>query len=1096
MGETDTKLLEKGSKDRLPDGKLGLDLKLFMISHGVGEKVSNIITGLISDSLQSLGSEKAEHASEVLGKQRKERILELNQISQVLGDFEPQRLGDLNYCKEAKNNIVPLRFQHKFQPDYIDVRPLTSTCQKEIGGIIDKLRDFNTWSKLLIDDRQMSFDPNRDGFFFIEMAIEWAIEEFLKKELTPEQLEQLHRFTPDLGVYLYERLIDPNLSKKEAYKNYLEDYYLWAILGNHNNEIALKLKEQSAPNNFTEQDVEYLLDDETPFNPSETVAKDSQSAEKKLKRENRSQDVHDYFRSTQLIDGLFDCINLEKILEMASTDSSCGGDFEAQLELAEKLLKEERISILAIYLKTKFAELEALGFEIDDNSCSVKSTLTGYSDLTLKIKKKYKKEDGQDDYKFYEIQLQTETTLNNKKQETPENNLRKELLDNIYDKHAVFIGDFKRDDIDKNKILIQKLVLIEADSQDEFKQYAKAKIKMELGDEVFESLESGHLDAFLTSVFNIRPSFRASIARSRQIFGIGSFLNTKADYNSLVKQLGEYGKKLSGKKIAENKTEIKDVEKNTKPDGNPVLRLITACVVDGELHFALGEKSGILGKGNLSAFGGSSNELIDMRISNYFSVYSQEAQYQINQAIFEEVLNEEILKIFHTESGKIDYFYFNLPDSSGYNISYSVVNPAKEGGKIKEVFPRLLLLSLDSLDKLSLNLSGKENYLEDPIFLTSQEMINCWIRCAYNRKVFNANLAQMPLRAVLQIFLITKRLQSNTVNLIGSDVDIPGLQLNSIKFKTIEIPKTPKRQEIVETARSFIVRGKNILALKNAFSEKKIYNYLPPTFEEYLNLTEEAKIELVGDFFASRFQPETQETLDQFKESYLLKETLYQKFYSDTGGKTLKPLEDRKKYYFSPKPTGSLEAPGGKLEPGQTPNQAGFKELMEELGLKYTLAKLLLEKDTYLLNSEARGKVENKITNLSLIIARLQNFYNNYPKDNVITRETTNSAGKLAQTNYFIVDLDDILGSDLAKLLDEFLITNQTMGIDSRPDDGHVEGEESIEWIAISNWLAMQQNPNMVTYPGYGRYFVDHSRITPEILEQLMPLLIKNLPVN
>lgn len=1091
-----TNLLEKREpRDRLTDGKLGLDLKFIMTSYGVAEKVSDIISRLVKESLEGLEEEKATHASEVLGKQRKERILELNQISQVLGNFEPQRLGDPNYCKIAKNNIVPLRFQHEFQPDYIDVRPLTSTCEKEIGGIVDKLRDFNTWSKLLIEDRQMSFDPNRDGFFFIEMAIEWAIEKFLKEELTSQQLEQLQRFIPDLGVYLYQRLIDPNLSKKEAYNNYLQDYYLWAILGNHNNEIALKLKEESTPNNFSDRDEEDVIDDETPFNPSETVAKDSRSAEKKLKRENRSQDVHDYIRSTQMINGLFDSINLTKILETASNDPSCGGDFENQLLLAERLLKQERISILAIYLQQKFSELETLGFEIDDQSCSVKSTLTGYSDLTLKFKKKYKNDDNKDDYRYYEIQFQTETTLNNKKQETPENNLRKDLLDGIYDKHAAFISDFNHDDVDKNKILIQKLVLIDADSPTEFNALAKAKIKKELEDQVFESLDNTQLDAFITSIFNTRPSFRASIARSRQIFGVGSFLSTKADCNSLVSQLGEYGTKLSGEKIAENKTEIKNVEENTKPDGNPVLRLITACMVDGELHFVLGEKSGILGKGNLSAFGGSSNELIEMRRFNYFSVYSPEAQYQIGQAIFEEVLNEEILKIFNTESGKLDYVYFNLPDSSGYNISYSVVNPAKEGGKLKEVFPRLLLLNLDKLDNLSLNLSGKENYNEDPIFLTPEQMFNCWIRCAYDGKPFNANLAQMPLRAVLQMFLITKRLQSNTVNRIGSDTNSQGFQPNTIKFETMEIPKTSEQQEKIRTARTIVVRngqkGTELLYLENGpIKENKLYNYLPATFEGYLNLSENEQMQLVGRGMASYFRPEIGSNLEQFKDDFILKEKRYNNLYNQANGKLLKSREERMKQYFSPKPEGSFGFPGGKLERGEDPQQAGFKELTEELGLYHSLNHLLIEYYNEQ-SPDIKMQIANQITKVQLIISKLKEFYRNYPDKNLVINETKNSIGKIAQTNYFILDLDAVLGSDLAKDLDQFILLNRTL----LPDGTNDDGETNYGWETVSKWQILQ-NLRDQNYPGYGRHIVDHSRLAPDIMNLLMAKIINTPSQN
>ena len=1018
-----------------------LDELIIALNSSVSKLMSTMIGTSLKKVLESYFGDdkegKIEDASQVLGTQRQERLSELYKIGEIMSSFDPATL--------TANNYPCLKYQLQNIPDYIKPRELVSTSKIESLNIIKNLRDFNFWYQLFNNkfDSNIAIDEAKTGFFIQEIVIEKAIETWLKDQFTNEDLKDTGLIT-ELAKYLYDRLIDPTLDEATCIQNYLEDYWIWAILGTHNNEIALALDQQLFYNLGNDGEV---LETVYTQKPSESSVKSSIPTALKLVRENDAGNIHDYFRSTIKIDGLFDRIDHIAILADVKTE---GGTLAEQIILYDKLLKDTRTQILAIYLNNIFGKLQAAEYVIENQSGAVKSTITGYSDITIKIKDKKDR--------IYEIQLQTETTLNNKAQETVENDLRKKYLGEIYAENEEFIRSFEKDPYD-DKNLIQDLVILENDDFENFNQSALEKIKEYLGETAFEELDKSGLQSLITIIYDLKTNYGQSIARSRIIYKVASFLTTKDDFNKLISLLGDEYKSVFRDKITEKDQGYFDrIEPEFEVNSIPKVRMFVFLINEkGEIKIALQEKNGTHGRGNLSTFGGSSVllEYTDTERISLFRKQELKDYFNLNQILFDTVLARELTQVISTDTGGFNFTTFALNSLDGTPLSYAITNPTRPAERPSLNYPVMVIVNVEKFADISLDSAGTEHCKSNPVLIDPKEFFGSLIRCSYftdaENHSFNANLGQLPTTVVLALYQLYNQLTANELNL---------------EFKNLPVTtRAEKREKVMETCRTVTYfkddQGQiQFLVLKNgAIPDEKKYNYLPPTFEEWNKLQLKGKLNLV----------------DSAMLDYLNNPENYKKFIKLNGGK----ISTQKKNLaatFSPKPEDSLEFPGGKKEYDSV-NLSSLKEFMEETGLYETQNNL---QQAYNINKQ-EAKIDEvlkaNLTNIALIIKKIEEFYQSYPKDKLQIREGINKDGNPKKIYYFNLDLTKVLGADLARLFANYIIVNTTMNPMGKPDDNH----NTFKIVALGEWLYSLQYKHPTDMSG-NIMVVDHSQLDDRLL--------------
>lgn len=1003
---------------------------------------------------------KVEVAANNIGRERGERLSDLAEITGIMRNFD---IGD--YAADDR-----LKFQLLDVPPTISPRELTSTDKKETETIVSNLRDPVFWVEMLVEDFGYQFSPAdlTGGVCMQEIALKLALNKWLSQEVSGDQLNEYKQVIPELATYLYQRLVDPKLSLEQACKNYSQDYFLWSIIGKHNNEIAIAIENDSDPTEDEKQGRAL----ETVFygkKPSETAVKPTISLGLKLNRE-EADEITDYFRSTILIDGLFDRIDHIKILETVVNNQEAV-TLEQKSALYDQFLKDERTEILAIYLDKMFDDLIVAGFEIPDKESAIKSTITGYSDLTVKVKK---------GNKYYEIQLQTDTTLKNKAKETTENDIRKDFLDNIYNSSAGLLNSFERggDKIDPLEIknLIQEIVLIESES--EFTSLSLEKIATFIGEDKFDNLDKLELENLINSIWQVRIPYRESIARSRILYGVASFLSTEKDFENLMSKLKEKHQNKFKDKISKVNIDFSKIEPKFETISNPVTRLFVLVVdQNGENRILLVEKNGIKGKGNLTTPGGSS---LDIHALENLDKDSDTVSFQhvLNSAYLQLITETELKKNIASNSGELNVSIMPITDSQGNIVSYGVVNPSTKEAVSTQIYPTMVILQVKNFGDIAVDPTGLENNSQQPIWLSIDEFFGAFVRTAISlpeadgqRKKpseFNANLAQTPTRVLLPIYLKMKQIAETRAGDLEFNA-IPVLSGTEAKEKPIATGRTIAyiKQEDGQKQLLYFVN--------DTPPEDKMYNFLPKSYYNWLKLDSTQKLKLASSGLCDYFEPDFGSSPEKSQASILQKFSDYNKFYKLCEGKILKPLEERKKLAFTPKPAGSIEFPGGKIE-DLSPQEGALKEFMEETGLLTKKSELENQSKT----SPDNENIQIDLGNINQIISKLTQFYKSYKSKNILQKKVTNQNGNLAEINYLTLDLKKVLGMELVTVFNKYLLANTTLNSQGKPDDNH----RGFGFMTQKEWLEMQKRLSTKNWM-VGGYVVDHSRLDYELQEFL-----------
>jgi hypothetical protein len=469
----------------------------------------------------------------ILGIERTERLQDLWELKNILTDYKDLDLPSVlesevgiaaGHIDEFKNN-----FKDSFDDAWQDYFPPGTYSEKEYSKVTP------------INDRQELLFKNSIIHKVAQVAQEFGVKLPSYKVLS------------NYADYIIQRQAE-NLDPAIRNQNYIEDYELLTFLNGSNNEITIarqNLEEAyNLPSAEREDESDGLL--VAPEKQPESVIKTSKSTQNKGERGTKIENADDIYRNSIFVDQLFEKIDYNAFLEQSNSKQ----EFVASI-------KSEQNWILSKFVYAKQKELESKGYTA---RVEIKCYPSGYSDITIKAGKIGKNGKEQK----YEVQLQTQKTLLNKEKETPENDIRKDILVSIINANSAFLESvfskmkeekkYKIQQTVENiygKILREKDLSLEALTEEEksarleiVTKIVKDKI-LEINPE-FQPKNPQNYANLAQSLLDNFDAMTASLARSQAWFAPGATIENKDDVDEMLRNIQKLAREEAENKILEN----------------------------------------------------------------------------------------------------------------------------------------------------------------------------------------------------------------------------------------------------------------------------------------------------------------------------------------------------------------------------------------------------------------------------------------------------------------------------------------------------------------------------------------------------------------
>jgi hypothetical protein len=489
----------------------------------------------------------------LLGRERERRVQEMWEIQKKLSCFDEEGTK----FKSNKENLI-----------------LPNTFEKEITQTIEKLK-----AEFLKNNFQL---PAKNKSETQKIIMKISVITNLKRllpifKINDEEINQLVN-------HLYNLL-----EESQTLDDYIRNYSFFALLGDHNNEIGFKEGtvdvEEENGNTFT-----------LPKKGLETSIKQVTSVNKKTMQGVEIKDMKDLYRFTILVDDLFEDIDYIEILN----DSNSKEDYTEGI-------KQQKIERFGAYLKEKISFYKEQGYGVN---VDIKVYESGYSDATITLSKK----NNAGRIEKYEIQLQTKQTLEHKEKETKENDIRKDIISEIYqtgDKVFDCIAKINKNDLGfKIRKYIESLFFAGSDHQitdftsitNETNSLSGNPIRTKpdteenpssitedsfIG-EVVKNLENQVLESkvlenqenltkicheIAVKLSELRLKMLQSLARSKIWYSQGSFVQTGEDIQKIKEFVGECEECIESK-IKKSDKDFSQINPEFGKDYNETLRVI------------------------------------------------------------------------------------------------------------------------------------------------------------------------------------------------------------------------------------------------------------------------------------------------------------------------------------------------------------------------------------------------------------------------------------------------------------------------------------------------------------------------------------------
>jgi hypothetical protein len=474
----------------------------------------------------------------------------INQLRQQGANQENR--GFANYMRilgiERAERVKNLWEVNSIITDYNDTK-LPSVLGKETNKIVGFYDDLYAQAPELEDNYLKQFVAQND-------YKSWSVQENLIARvqevaslfgIKPPSFEVLTSF----ANYVCERQ-NPDLDRQIRLENYIQDYPFLTFLNGSNNEVAIarqKLENDlNAPSYEKDESVGILS---TPKQP-ESGVKTSRSTETKISRGGKIEEFYDLYRDSIFVDQLFEKIDYNDFLEKSGSNE----------EFVQNV-KSEKNLIASKFIYETQKKLEKDGYQ---TKIAIKCYPSGYSDISIYTTKVDEKGNKQKS----EVQIQTNQTVLNKEKETPENNVRKEILQSIYKQNSVFlesvfdnfVGENKKYQIQKAiETIFGKMIGVnKPDPQDVVKIIGKEVVKI---NPEFKAENSDSYASLAQSLLDNFDAMTASLARSQSWFSEGSFIQNKNDVDEMMSNIEKLAREsaeneiLQGTKVQNDPTASK-----------------------------------------------------------------------------------------------------------------------------------------------------------------------------------------------------------------------------------------------------------------------------------------------------------------------------------------------------------------------------------------------------------------------------------------------------------------------------------------------------------------------------------------------------------